>query len=174
MGRMVRETGTTYETILRERVSELLPGVDPGAMMFLFNLSRAGRRVARDMEAHVHAPLGLTSAGFRILQAVLVCGPLEPSRLSTYSDVTRPTIASVLNTLERDGLIVREHRSRDRRVVSIKLTERGADLARRTLREQLRRATTWAAALSADEMGALGDVHRRLLAYDPDAVATHT
>lgn len=57
--------------------------------------------------------------------AVFVTHKAEPREVARLAGVSRASVSGVLNTLERDGLIVRERNSTDRRIVTVRLTERG-------------------------------------------------
>ena len=51
--------------------------------------------------------VGLTGPQFGILEALLYLGPTNPSTLAAKRLVTRGNITSLLNVLERDGLVRR-------------------------------------------------------------------
>lgn len=57
-------------------------------------------------------------------------GGLAPNELATCCGVTRATMTSLIDGLERDGIARRTAGGQDRRRVNIQLTDRGADLAR--------------------------------------------
>ena len=60
-------------------------------------------------------------------------------RLARLSAVSRASISSVLNTLQRDGLIERRRESSDRRVVTVVLTDRGRTVVADAFGEHNRR-----------------------------------
>ncbi|MDH4415415.1 MAG: MarR family transcriptional regulator [Rhizobium sp.] len=57
-------------------------------------------------------------------------GGLAPNELATRCGVTRATMTSLIDGLERDGITRRTADGQDRRSVNIQLTDKGADLAR--------------------------------------------
>jgi DNA-binding MarR family transcriptional regulator len=57
-------------------------------------------------------------------------GGLAANEVATRCGVTRATMTSLIDGLERDGLARRTADGQDRRSVNIQLTEKGADLAR--------------------------------------------
>ena len=65
-------------------------------------------------------------AGFRVMFCVWVGGEAEPRDIARLSGLSRAAVSSVLNTLERDGLIERTRESHDRRLVTVRLTDDGA------------------------------------------------
>lgn len=56
---------------------------------------------------------------------------MKVSEISNYLNVTSPTITQLIKGLEEQGLVEREMDQEDRRVVRIKLTEKGEDVAKR-------------------------------------------
>ena len=54
--------------------------------------------------------------------------PKDLSSLAEFMGVSKPTITGIMNTLERDGFVRREHDSVDRRRVDMVLTEKSLDL----------------------------------------------
>ncbi|GAA4752764.1 hypothetical protein GCM10023350_42580 [Nocardioides endophyticus] len=114
------------------------------------NLTRLYNRLGQDSES-VHRRLGWSWAGFRIMNLLWAIGPMEARQLSRLSGSSRATISSVLNTLERDGLVARDRSESDRRQVLVRLTEEGASRLLNGLRAQAERDRLWFAVLSPDE-----------------------
>ncbi|MBN2397562.1 MAG: MarR family transcriptional regulator [Deltaproteobacteria bacterium] len=56
-------------------------------------------------------------------------GPLPSSRIARYIMVKSSTVTGVIDRLEQKGLVRRVRNSRDRRVITIELTEEGRRLA---------------------------------------------
>jgi DNA-binding MarR family transcriptional regulator len=56
---------------------------------------------------------------------VWVAQELEPREIARFSGLSRAAVSSVLNTLERDGLVERHRESTDRRLVTVRLTGEG-------------------------------------------------
>lgn len=56
--------------------------------------------------------------------------PGDLSSIASFMGVSRPTITGIMNTLEKDGFIrkTRDRRSRDRRRISVNLTQKSKDL----------------------------------------------
>ncbi len=143
--------------------SELAPGTDLDAMTVVFNVIRLANRLVSDLESSVHRPRGLSWAGFRLLFTLWVAGSLEPRTLARLSAVTRASISSVLNTLERDGLVERRRESTDRRIVTVVLTPAGRTAVEEAFREHNVREREWLAGLDGAEQRELGAVLHRLL-----------
>lgn len=63
------------------------------------------------------------------LLAVHENGPLAPSRIAKMIMVKSSTVTGIIDRLEQKGLVERSRTSKDRRVVTISLTETGERLA---------------------------------------------
>ncbi|HPT83855.1 MAG TPA: MarR family transcriptional regulator [Limnochordia bacterium] len=64
---------------------------------------------------------------------------LQPSELGELLQLTRPTITTLVNTLEEQGLVERAGTDGDRRVVHVRPTARGAALVQEARAELTRR-----------------------------------
>ena len=108
-----------------ERVAEALPDVDLDVFRLSFILTRTSNRFTRHVESVAHRPRGLTTAGLRILFTLWTSGPLEAHRIAVLAGLSRASVSSVVNTLERDGRVVRSREHDDRRLVTVSLTPVG-------------------------------------------------
>ena len=54
--------------------------------------------------------------------------PKDLSSLADFMGVSKPTITGIMNTLEREGFVRREHDTEDRRRVDMVLTQKSLDL----------------------------------------------
>ncbi len=156
-----------FTRLARERTAELAPGTDHEAMDVVLSVLRLSNRLVGDLEAHVHRPMGWSWAGFRILFTLWVAGPLEPRALAHLSAVTRASISSVLNTLERDGLVERRRESSDRRMVTVVLTALGRRKTADAFRRQNAREREWVSVLEPEERRELARLLDRLLRHHP-------
>jgi DNA-binding MarR family transcriptional regulator len=165
--RAARLDALGFEQRAREVVRERAPEADLDAMGISFNVIRLTNRLVQDFESEVHRPAGLTWSGFRTLFALWVAGPLSPHDLARLASVSRASISSVLNTLERDELVDRSRSSADRRIVTVKLTRRGAELTASVFGAQSERERLWAACLTPREQKTFVDLLHKLLAFHP-------
>jgi DNA-binding MarR family transcriptional regulator len=160
----VHVTGSeSFDDLARRRVAEFAPGTDLDAMTVVFNVIRLANRMVWDLESTVHRRRGWSWAGFRILFTLWIAGPLEPRALARLSAVTRASISSVLNTLERDGLVDRRRDSPDRRIVTVDLTDEGRAQVAEAFREHNAREQAWVSTLAPGERVALAGMLHRLL-----------
>ena len=137
--------------------------VDPAVFAATFDLFRVANRLMYDFETNVHRPLGMSWAGFRVLFCTWIEGEAEPSQLARLCAVSRGTVSSVLNTLERDGLIGRRRQSADRRLVTVVITEKGRRRVREAFERQHAREHRWLGALDRQTITDLVALLRHLL-----------
>lgn len=156
-----------FEHLAVKRMTDLTPDLDARALSLVFNVVRLANRIVADIESQVHSEAGWSWAGFRIMFVTFVFGELEPREISRLSDVSRASVSSVLNTLERDGLVVRLRESHDRRLVTVRLTERGERDLLSTFVAHNQREKDWSAALSPDEADQLTSLVRTMLSDGP-------
>ncbi|MGK4584174.1 MarR family winged helix-turn-helix transcriptional regulator [Kitasatospora sp. HPMI-4] len=89
---------------------------------------------------------GITAANFHVLATLRRAGPshrLTTSQMAAIDQVTCSGMTVRADSLERKGLIIRERDEHDRRIIHLRLTQRGLDLVdlvlthHRALEEQL-------------------------------------
>lgn len=152
-----------FEQAARARLSRVSDDVDLEVMSAVFNIVRVVNRLLHDFDAHVYRPLELTWAGFRVLFCLWVQPASPPARLAQLSGVSRATVSSVLNTLERKGLVSRHRRSPDRRIVTVTLTGAGERAVREAFLTQHAREREWLAKIAPEDVDRLNEVLRDLL-----------
>jgi MarR family transcriptional regulator, organic hydroperoxide resistance regulator len=89
-------------------------------------LNTESRRLARES----CAKFGITATQLNVIKMLDEIGDLSLSRLSSVIGANNSTVTGIVDRMERDGLVKREHSDDDRRVWMIRLTERGKKLAR--------------------------------------------
>ena len=142
-----------YECLLE--ASRSFPDLDPSACEAYLNLLRAGDVAYRQSEdfftAHNMSPGRFTV--LMLLSEGLSGGslPQTPAELAEKAGVTRATITGLVDTLERDGLVTREHDSDDRRMMRVHLTHRGHAALGEILPGHFKRMATLMATLSEGE-----------------------
>ncbi|MDY7103337.1 MAG: MarR family transcriptional regulator [Actinomycetota bacterium] len=159
-----------FERRARTRAREVGAEVDPAVVITVFDLLHLANRLETDFENNVHRPRGFSWAGFRIMFCLWVEGVLEPSRLAHLSGVSRATVSSVCNTLERDGLIVRMPGNGDRRTVEIRLSEAGVESVSAAFVAQERRERAWFAGVERPALESFVHTIRVLLTSDRPAL----
>lgn len=85
---------------------------------------------SRRVTKHVARGMGLTGPQISALKILEAVGELSLSELSERMSARNSTITGIVDRMERDGLVIRERSSSDRRVVKLRATERGLAIAR--------------------------------------------
>ena len=101
----------------------------------MFGIFRLGGRMFNDLESTIRLA-GWSLAGFRVMFLLWVGGPMESHEIARLAGLSRAAISSAVNTLERDGLVDRRRESDDRRVVTVYLTDDGAERLEAAYRAQ--------------------------------------
>ena len=120
-------------------------------------------RVASDALAAVESYLGRhgMSQGRFTVMAVLnrePDAPMCPSDLATKCGVTRATMTGLIDGLERDKLVTRQHHQGDRRMTQVKLTEEGIKFLDAILPDYYKRLAKLMGNLSEAEKMSLEDM----------------
>lgn len=74
--------------------------------------------------------LGLTGPQLTVIKLLETFGDLSLSSLSERIRAQNSTVTGIIDRMEREGLVTRERSTTDRRVVYIRLSPKGAELAR--------------------------------------------
>ncbi|HIG26183.1 MAG TPA: MarR family transcriptional regulator [Acidimicrobiia bacterium] len=146
-----------------ERVATEIPHADLELFRLSFALSRAATRFVRHVESEVHRPAGLTWAGFRILFTLWVCGDLEAYRVAHLSGLSRASVSSAVNTLERENLVTRTPHEVDGRAIVLALTPPGRTATVEAYTAQQDVEKTVYGALTAEEQATLAQLIEKTL-----------
>lgn len=160
MNRTARQPLDVFEGNLRDFLRE--QGSDPDAVSVVFSLDRNALDVITAMETAALRPLGLTHAGFVLLMTLWITGPRETRDLADVLRVSRPSIVSAVDTLERKGQVRRLSDSDDRRLVRVELTDDGLALVREAQRAWHRCERRVASALTKPEQREFARLARKL------------
>ncbi|MBK8758535.1 MAG: MarR family transcriptional regulator [Actinomycetales bacterium] len=115
-----------FESAAAQQVATTHPDADLLALRASFNLVRLSTMLVHRLESQVHREAGWSMAGFRVMFCVWVAAEMEPREIARYSGLSRAAVSSVLNTLERDGLVERHRESADRRLPAVARSHRVA------------------------------------------------
>ena len=105
----------------------------------VLRLTRVLGDILRTMDRYERTALSraaLTSSQARVLSAVASQRETQLTELSRSLEMSKSTLSSSIENLERLGLLTRTRKPDDRRVYPIRLTERGRALARRVRMER--------------------------------------
>jgi DNA-binding MarR family transcriptional regulator len=97
----------------------------PSEVDFVEAFAEAWKLLQRLWEKNL-AAIGLTLTEIRILRLLSVNGPSPMTKLAAELYMTPASITGLVDRLETEHLVLRERNSKDRRVVNVKVTEKGA------------------------------------------------
>lgn len=156
-----------YECLLE--AAREFPELDPSAAEAYLHLLRTADDVFALSEARLTAH-GISHGRFGVLMLLWrsseprtgdvpftqgPCGPRTPAELAEAAGVTRATMTGLIDTLERDGYVVREPDPSDRRMLLVRLTKKAENFLKRFLPVHFRGAS--------EVMGALSESERKTL-----------
>jgi len=93
------------------------------AIIYLYTESR---RITKELAKRAD----LTGPQLTVVKLLEQVGDLSLSELSDKIRAQNSTVTGIIDRMEREGLVTRERSKEDRRVVYIKLTPKGRELAR--------------------------------------------
>jgi DNA-binding MarR family transcriptional regulator len=110
----------------REETNNTLPNFLSGDILVVLPLlARLVRRTWKDGEEPRASILH-----YHVLGLLMRRGPLPISEIARFLEVSKPNMTPLVDRMVEQGLVVREHNHRDRRVIQIVATNRGKNLIR--------------------------------------------
>jgi len=148
---------------------------DPASVACVMGLQRTEGLLAGRLN-NGFRPFGLTTATFNVLLALEAAGgSLSPCDIGEQLLVTRGTVTGLLDSLERQQLVRRTPHPKDRRMLTIELSEEGRCLLARLIPDHYHRISELFACLSESEKaafaGVLAKIQQRLAAGETHASA---
>lgn len=122
-------------------------------------------RAMESVKSALRPPLledGLTGGQLGVLEALLHLGPMIPSELADKLLTSRSNLTTLIDNLERDGLVRRERSQEDRRQIEVSLTDEGRELIEDVFPQHAKRITELMGELEPDEQEQLGRLCRKL------------
>jgi MarR family transcriptional regulator, 2-MHQ and catechol-resistance regulon repressor len=135
---------------------------DLRALDAFIKLNRSLAAVQGRLLPALQKDFGLTESQFAIIEAVYHLGPLPQGELCRKILRSGSNVTTVVDNLERDGLVRRERDASDRRIQIVHLTERGREVLDRALPVHVGRVRALMDVLEPDELRALGHLCRKL------------
>jgi MarR family 2-MHQ and catechol resistance regulon transcriptional repressor len=132
------------------------------ALDTLIKLNRSANAVQARLAPLLQKDFGLTESQFGILEALYHLGPLNQGELCRKILRSGSNVTTVVDNLERDGLVRRVRDETDRRVQVVHVTEQGRTLLERSLPQHIGRVVALMSALDPDEQRELGRLCRKL------------
>ncbi len=128
------------EPELRDDVGQIIETI-----IYLYTESR---RITKELAKRAQ----LTGPQLTVVKILETIGELSLTELSEKIRAQNSTVTGIIDRMEREDLVVRERSTEDRRVVKIRLTPKGLDLARDVPVEPMVIFRSALEALSKDEM----------------------
>lgn len=114
------------ERAMRQHVESL--GLDFEAAMAVSSIYRAANAVRAYASNEVLRPYDLTWTGFVVMWVVWIFDGMETRHAAEAAAISKATLTGVVRTLEGKGLIRKQGREDDRRLVELHLTDDGKRL----------------------------------------------
>ena len=90
---------------------------------------QTGQAVLKYADAHLYRKARLSTIKLIVLQALASNnGVMSPSEIAEWTKTERQNITALVGRMRQDGLVIAERNSRDKRVVNIKLTDKGREV----------------------------------------------
>jgi Transcriptional regulators len=132
------------------------------ALDTIIKLTRSLNSVQARLSPQLQRDFGLTESQFGVMEALLHVGPMSLGQLCHKILRSGSNLTTVVDNLERDGLVRRVRDAADRRVQIADLTEKGRALIQEAFPVHVGRVTRMMGALTADEQLELGRICRKL------------
>ncbi len=137
----------------------------PGEVLALDTIIMLTRSL-NSVQARLMPPLqkdfGITESQFGVLEALLHLGPMSLGQLCQKILRSGSNLTTIVDNLERDGLVTRIRDETDRRVQIADLTGKGRALVAHAFPVHVARVTALLGALTEDEQRELGRICRKL------------
>lgn len=136
---------------MRAPVQKLEPSIKDDVQQILetiIYLYTESRRITKELARRAQ----LTGPQLTVVKILEQIGDLSLSELSERIRAQNSTVTGIIDRMEREGLVVRERSTEDRRVVIIKLTAKGTQLAENVPLEPMKVFQSALSSLTKDEM----------------------
>ncbi len=144
--------GTHFEGTVGERQ----------ALDAYIKLMRASGAVNNRLFPALQAESGVTSSQLAVLEALWHLGPMKQCALAGKLLLSASNLTTVLDNLERDGLVRRDRDSHDRRVSITSITPAGEARLAGFFPQHVQRLVRAMSGLDASELQQLGELCRKL------------
>ena len=137
------------------------------ALNAYIKMARGMNAVQAQVIPALQKDFGVTESQFAVLEALYHLGPLSQGQLCQKILRSGSNVTTVVDNLERDGLVRRDRDEKDRRVQIVTLTHEGRTLLQAALPVHVRRITEIMSALTSNEQQELGRLCRKLGTASP-------
>ncbi|MBD3918870.1 MarR family transcriptional regulator [Paenibacillus sp. PR3] len=97
------------------------------------DFARLWMKLTKEWKSHLEEALApsLTEGQLNVLELLQRYQPMKPSDLLQYLETTPAAITTLLDRMERGGLIIRNRDESDRRIVWVTMSDKGVEEANR-------------------------------------------
>jgi len=125
-------------------------------------VTRLARVMESDFETRLEAH-GVTRATYAILNAIFHDKKNTPAALASFIGIDGAAITRHLDRIQKQGLILREHSTTDRRSVNLKLTRKGSRLVPKLVADSKATNAKFLEGLTRSESEGLQQIIRKML-----------
>lgn len=163
-----RVSASQYQELAEQAAASMSDGqADAMSVRLFFKLLRVGNRLSKDFELPIRQTSGLSFSGYQLLFTLKAVGPIYPNQLARLASVSTASMSSLLNTLERKGMVRRAEDPEDGRRTIVELTEDGTGLVNVLYRQNMDREQAWSEALTREEAETLSSLLTKVLSHHP-------
>lgn len=159
-----------YECLIE--AARKFPTLNPSATATFLNLLRTGDVMARGCEDYFqrhHLSQGRFTVLMLLMDKQTGCScSRTPAELAQMAGVTRATMTGLIDTLERDGFVVRRQSESDRRMTTVSLTPKAISSLEEFLPGHFQRMAELMQPLSEDERGQLNGLLAKIVGHSLD------
>lgn len=137
------------------------------ALDLTIKLARASQALGNRLMCEVVSS-GVSASQFGVLDALYHLGPLTLGNVAKKHLKSPNNITSVVDTMERSGLVVRRRCDKDRRVIYVDITDKGREIFASLWPGHVKRLVKAVAALSPKEQSQLAELCKKLGSSLPD------
>ncbi|MDB4889075.1 MAG: putative MarR family transcriptional protein [Gemmatimonadetes bacterium] len=132
------------------------------ALDTIIKLNRSVNALQTHLVPAIQKDFGITESQFAVLEVLHHLGPLSQGQICHKILRSGSNVTTVVDNLERDGLVRRDRDEADRRVQIVTLTEQGRSLIVDAFPTHVARVTTLMGVLSTVEQKELSRICRKL------------
>ncbi len=108
-------------------IAVIAPKVRRTRILYSDDFAKLWYKLSKDLRLHMDAQLApsLTESQLNVLEFIMNHDQVKPSDLIEFVATTPAAITTLMDRMEKNGLIVRERDTSDRRIVWLRLTPKG-------------------------------------------------
>jgi len=120
-------------------------------------------RVMTSRHSDLYSSSGMSPAQFMLLRTLHIEGPLRVSEIADLLGMKNPAASMLIDGLENEGFVSREHDEEDRRVVKVSLTGSGRKRAAKAEAMRRKMMRTMTSTLAADDIRHIVRIQKKMI-----------